>query len=396
MLIASSAAEGWSTAVGVLSIPVLIALNALFVAAQFALVALRRTRVEEMTKQGVPGARPVAQAMDDLDRCVAATQLGTVLIGLLLGWLAEPAVADLLQPLVDRLDAAWHEFAFRSVSTVLTFLLITFLSVVFGELIPKTVGLQSCERTALLLARPLLGFTWLAQPLIRLMDGAGNAILRMVGYPVEAEVERPHSAQELMLLIEDSAEAGALTPNQAAFVRNLLLLSEKKAADVLVPINKVGAIEYGAPPDVLLERIRQGTFTRMPVYSDSLDNILGVANTKQLLRQCGTTGMVALEEAIYPAVFVAPTDPLPQVMKVLREARFPMALVRDLDGKVLGLLTLEDVIEEVVGDIVDEHDYPAPKLTPRMLQALLKSLPKRKPAAGLQPAGAGPAQAASS
>jgi CBS domain containing-hemolysin-like protein len=375
--LAEEGMTGWSIATGLLGVPLLIVVNALFVAAQFALVALRRTRVEEMTQQQVPGARAVGRAMDDLDRCVAATQLGTVLIGLFLGWLGEPAIAGLLRPVFDSLAVAWHEAAFRSLTTILTFLVITFLSVVFGELIPKTVGLQNSEGTALWLARPLLWFTRLAQPLIRVMDGTGNAILRLFGYRPEAEGESPHSAQELLMLIEDSAEAGMLTRNQAKFVTNLLRLSEKRAADVLVPVGKIGAIEYGAEPQVVLQRIREGTYTRMPVYQGTIDNILGVANTKQLLRRYTETGTVSLEDAIYPAIFVAPDDPLPQVMRVLREARFPMALVRSAEGKVLGLITLEDGIEEIVGEIVDEHDYPAPRLTRRMLQALVQSLPKR-------------------
>src|SRR5262249_31733661 len=153
MLCASTeVASGWSVVGGVLSVPVLIVINGLLIAAQFALVALRRTRVEEMQKQGVAGAGAVARAVDDLDRCVAATQLGTVLIGLLWGWLGEPAIAALLEPAFDQLAEASHATFLRSTSTAATFFVITYLSVVFSELIPKTVGLQSSESTALLLA----------------------------------------------------------------------------------------------------------------------------------------------------------------------------------------------------------------------------------------------------
>jgi putative hemolysin len=193
----------------------------------------------------------------------------------------------------------------------------------------------------------------------------------------------------LILVIEDSAEAGVLTPSQATFVSNLLRLSEKRAGDIFVPAEKMGVIEYGTEPEAILNRIRAGTFTRMPVFQGSLDNILGVANTKQLLRNYTATDALVLEEVVYPALFVAPDDPLPKVMKTLRDARFPMALVRDASGTVLGLLTLEDVLEEVVGDIVDEHDYPVPKVTPRMLQALVKSLPKRKAGIETLPKSAG-------
>jgi CBS domain containing-hemolysin-like protein len=380
MLVAEEVGSRISIVTGLLSVPVLIVINGMFVAAQFALVALRRTRVEEMTRKGVNGATAVAQTMDNLDRCIAATQLGTVLVGLLLGWVGEPAVADLLHPFFDQLALAWHETAFRSLSTVLTFFIITFMSVVFGEVIPKTVGLQNNEGTALWLARPLLWFTRLVHPLVVLMDGTGNMLLRWFGYDPDAETERPHSADELTLLIEDSAEAGALSPRQASFLINMLKLSEKKVADILVPTERMGVIEYGADPEAILNRIREGTYTRMPVYQGTLDNILGVANTKQLLRNYTITDAVSLDDVTYPAVFVAPDDPLPKAMKTLREARFPMAVVRDASGKVIGLLTLEDVLEQVLGDIVDEHDYAAPKMTARMLQALAQTLPKRKAA----------------
>jgi CBS domain containing-hemolysin-like protein len=380
MLLASELEmTGVSLMAGLVSLPVLIAVNALFVAAQFALVALRQTRVEEMIKQGVPGARAVATATNNLDRCVAATQLGTVLVGLLLGWVGEPAVAALLQPLFDAVFEAAHYPAFRSMTAVLTFLIITFLSVVFGELIPKTIGLQNSERTALLVARPVLVFTNLTRPLIQLMDGAGNWILRKVGYDTEGDAEKPYSVGELTFLIQDSAEAGILTPNQASFVTNLLYLADKKVADVLVPIDKVGVIEIGCDPETVLRQASEGTYTRMPVFQGRRDNIVGVANTKQLLRKFIATSRVALDEVIYPAVFVAASDTLPTAMKTLREARFPLALVRDAGGTVLGIFTLEDGLEQVVGDIVDEHDYPAPRVTPRLCQAFAKELAKQRP-----------------
>ena len=364
-----------SIAWGLVTVPFLIAITALFIAAQFSLVALRRTRVEELERQGVAGARSVGKAMDSLDHCVAATQVGTVLAGLLLGWIGEPAMAGLLERLFDH----GNSVAFRSVTAIGTFAIITFLSVVFGELIPKTVGLQSSERTALWIARPLLMFTWLSGPVVRFMDGTGNLILRLFGYAPDPDQEQPHSVDELTLLIEDSAEAGVLMANQAAFTKNLLHLWKKKVAEAMIPIDKVGLIEYGGEPEVILKRIAEGTFTRMPAYQGSKDNILGIINTKQLLRRFTATGSVALEESLYPAIFLTGTETLPEAMVTLRQARFPMGVVRDAEGKVLGILTLEDILTEVVGEIVDEHDYPAPKVTPRMLQALLRSLPKRKP-----------------
>ena len=378
-VILAEESAGWSLVGGLLSVPVLICLNAMFVAAQFALVALRWTRVQEMVKEGQSGAKSVERAMENLDHVIAATQLGTVLVGLLLGWIAERALAAVLQPVFRFLSEDWHLTALRSCSAVLTFGLITFMSVVFGEMIPKTVGLQNSERTAVRVARPILLFTKLVHPCVRVMDGTGNWLLRRFGYGGAETDEKPHSLEELLLLVEDSAEAGILTPTQATFVTNVFRLSDKRVRDSMVPVADVGMIEFSADPKDILKRIATGTYTRMPVYEGGVDKILGVANTKQLLRGYTLTGSLRLEEAIYPALFVKPDDSLPAAMKLLRQAKFPLALVRDDTGKIHGILTLEDIISEVIGEIVDEHDYPAPKMTPRMLQAMVRAMPKRKP-----------------
>jgi CBS domain containing-hemolysin-like protein len=287
-------------------------------------------------------------------------------------------VADLLRPLFTYVEEQWHLVALHSVSTVVAFCLITFLSVVFGELIPKTIGLQDSERTALLVANPLLTFTRLTGPLVAFMDGVGNRILRRFGYELEGEGEKAHSVEELILLIEDTAEAGVISEHQAKFVRNILRLSQRKVADVIIPMEKVGKLDYEASPELILQRVREGTFTRMPVYHRDVNHILGVANTKQMLRLFAERGKVALEEVLYPAVFVAPDDPLPLAMSRMREAKFPLAVVRDAAGTVHGVVAVEDVVEQVMGEFTDEHDYPAPKVTPRMLQALIKAVPRRK------------------
>ena len=216
------------------------------------------------------------------------------------------------------------------------------------------------------------------------MDGTGNWMLRRIGYATTETEEKPHSLEELLLLIEDSAEAGILNPNQATFATNIFKLSSKKVRDALVPLKDVGMIEYGSNPNEILRCTASGTFTRMPVYQGNTDTILGVANTKQLLRDYVLKGTVSLDDVIYPALFVKPDDSLPAALKVIRQARFPVAMVRDDRGKIHGILTLEDVLQEVVGEIVDEHDYPAPRMTRRMLQAMIRAMPKRKAGAVTQ------------
>jgi CBS domain containing-hemolysin-like protein len=356
----------WTWALlALVTVPALIALNGLFTAAEFALVSLRRTRLEELIQQGATGARAALAALDGLGRSIAATQLGITLSSIGLGFLGEPALADLLAPAFRPLPAGWRGFTTHTAATGLAFLLVTFLHVVFGELIPKTIALQTSDRLALWLARPLLAFARFSGPLILLMNGTANLILRQLGYHPATGEEAVHSVEELMLLIEDTEEAGLLDPDQADFVQNVFRLSTKRVADCMVPRDKMAALELSTPPDRVLEAVRTGAHTRMPVYEGPPDNIVGIVNTKDLFYLFSLQGVVVLQDALYPALFLHPKESIANALRLFRKAKRPMALVRDDDGHILGLITLEDVLEEIVGDIEDEHDRPTPRLPPR-------------------------------
>jgi CBS domain containing-hemolysin-like protein len=354
----------WDIA-GLVAIPLMIALNGLFVATEFALVSLRKTRVEEMVANGVPGSRAILSAISKLDRSIAATQLGITLSSIGLGFIGEPALAALVEYWTHVLPAAWRGVVSHSVATLVAFLLITYFHVVFGELIPKSAALQTSDRTALWLARPLLAFARLTRPLILLINGTGNAILRLFGMKAASGEEMVHSVEELMLLIEDTEEAGILAPDQAEFVQNVFHLSDKRVAEALVPREKMMALELSTPPDKVLEAARTGAHTRMPVYEGELDNIVGIVNTKDLFYLFSQRGVIILQDALYPALFLRPDETMANALRLFRKAHRPMALVRSEEGKILGLITLEDVLEEIVGDIEDEHDRPTPKVPPR-------------------------------
>jgi CBS domain containing-hemolysin-like protein len=364
LLAASDASWVWN-ALGLLSIPLLVALNGLFVAAEFALVAVRKTRVEELVRRGQQGAKAVDDATANLDRSIAATQLGITLASIALGWAGEPALARLLEPLFRFLPDTWGTVAAHSVAVGFAFLSITFLHVVFGELIPKTMALQKPDGTALWVAGPLVLFAKLTRPLIALMNGTGNGILRLCGFRPASSGERAHSIEELTLLIEDTEAAGILGPTQAEFVRKVFRLSGKRVQDCMVPRDNMAVLELNSPPDTVLDAVRQGAHTRMPVYGKNLDNIVGIVNTKDLFYLFSLKGVVILEDALYPPLFLKPDEDVANAFQLFRKTRRPMALVRDTQGKILGLITLEDVLEEIVGDIEDEHDRPTPKLAPR-------------------------------
>jgi CBS domain containing-hemolysin-like protein len=374
-LLAASESHWLWDVLGLLSIPALVALNGLFVAAEFALVAVRSTRVEEMVHLGQKGAKTLEGAIARLDRSIAATQLGITLASIGLGWIGEPALADLLRPLFAFLPEAWHGFATHSAATVTAFLLITFMHVTFGELIPKNMALQSPDRTALWLVAPLVVFARLTRPFTLVMSGMANAVLRWWGYEPARGEEMVHSVEELTLLIEDTEEAGILDADQAEFVQNVFRLSGKRVRDCLVPRAKMATLELNTPPDQVMEAVRHGAHTRMPVYEGHLDNIVGIVNTKDLFFLFSLKGVVVLEDALYPPLYLKPEESVANALRLFKKNRRHMALVRDDEGKIHGLLTLEDVLEEIVGDIEDEHDRPTPKLRPRSKRLLPKPAP---------------------
>ncbi len=376
-------------ALSLLSIPALIVLNGLFVAVEYALVSVRKTRVEELVAQGTKGAKAVDSAVRHLSRSIAATQLGVTLSSIGIGFIGEPAMAQALDPPFRLLFGPWHAAAELTVATVLAFLLITFLHVVFGELIPKALALQNADHASLWLARPLIAFVQLTRPLLMLMNGVSSFILRRLGSrPVDGE-ESAHSIQELILLIEDTEEAGVLDPDQADFAQNIFRLSNKCVRDCMVPRDKMASLEVHTPPDKVLEAVRAGAHTRMPVYEGAVDNIVGIVNTKDLFYLFSLQGVVLLPDALYPALFLPPDESLDNAIRLFRKARRPMALVRDDDDHILGLITLEDVLEEIVGDIEDEHDRPTAKLRRRTKIRLGKVTPPAKPAAPARPAPTG-------
>ncbi len=371
-MFASSMEEGhWGLDIALLlTVPALVIVNGLFVAAEFALVAVRKTRVEEMVKQRVKGARAVLSAVSNLNRSIAATQLGITLASIGLGFVGEPALARLLDPVFNWVSPDWRGTATHSAATLLAFFLITFLHVVFGELIPKTMALQTPDTTALWMARFLNVFAAATRPLILLMNVTGNFILHRLGYEAASGESMVHSVEELLLLIEDTEEAGILDADQADFVENVFQLSTKKVGACMVPRDKMAALELSTPPDKVLEAVRTGAHTRMPVYETELDNIVGIVNTKDLFYLFSLRHVVILQDALYPALFLKPEETMANALRLFRKNRRPMALVRDDAGHILGLLTLEDVLEEIVGELEDEHDRPTPKVDPGLLRKI--------------------------
>ncbi len=364
-------ASSTALVVGLVAIPLLILINAFFVAAEFALVALRRSRVQELVNLKQPRAEKLLHAVDELNDSVAAAQLGITVASLALGFVSEPALASLISPLFANLPAEWQGPVTRALSITLTLALITFLHVVFGEQMPKIAALQSSEKIGLFVAGPLNRFARISRPLIRLMNGTSNRFLRMMGYRPEGEEGEVYSVDELRLLIEDTEEAGLMTAEQADVVLNVFSLSNKKVRDCMVPWEKVAALDVTIQSEALMAAVRQGAHTRMPVYDGTPDNVVGVVNTKDLFYLFSLNGIVQLIDAVYEPVILDADAPVSTALNVFKKSHRHLAVVRENGAKVVGILTLEDVLEEIVGEIEDEHDKPAPKLRNTVLQKIL-------------------------
>jgi putative hemolysin len=339
-----------------LAVPLLVALNGFFVAAEFALVTVRWTRVEELVEDGRFGAVSVRQSIENLDDSIAASQLGITLASLALGWLGEPALAHLIQPAFHALPWPLAPALTHGVAVTLALLIITFLHVVMGELAPKAVALERAEDVALIVAAPLLVFGRVFRPFIHLMNGAGVWLVRQMRLPPPKPGSQVHSSEEIDMLIEEGQEAGVIQPDEATYARAVFELSDKTVRDIMVPREKVVTVSIAATEDEILETSRESAHTRMPVWEGDPDNVVGIVNTKDLFHIFSLRGLVILMDAMYPPTFVSPDAPVGRLLTRLRRERRQMAVVKDADGRFLGIVTLEDILEEIVGEIEDEHD----------------------------------------
>jgi putative hemolysin len=349
----------WLEILGLLAFPLLLGANAFFVAAEFALVAVRRTRIQELESKGILGAGRVLIALEHLDRYIAATQLGITLASLGLGLVVEKVVANMLSSLFSFLPAPLDFLAEHTVAASIAFAMVTFLHVVLGELLPKTIALQVPDRVSLVVAAPLMVFELTMRPFIWFMNNTGLMLARQLGFRA-GEESLVHSVEELSLLIEDTEEAGILNADQADLVRNVFLLSQKHVRDCMVRRDRMDAIELHTPLEQALAKVRAAGHTRLPVYDTEVDNIVGIVNTKDLLFLLGVTNVVVLEDALYPAIFLKPDEEIANALRLFKKSKKHMALVRDENDHILGMLTLEDILEEIIGDIQDEQDLPLP------------------------------------
>ena len=339
-----------------LAVPVLVAGNAFFVAIEFALVSVRWTRVEQLLEERHPGGKVVHHLVENLSDSLAATQLGITLSSLALGWVGEPSIAHSIAPWFEKLPIPWSDAVAHGFAIAIAFLVITYLHMVLGELVPRAVGIQHAERVAIWLGPLLVAFRTVTRPLVVFMRSSGDLAVRLLRVPEPPAASQVHSPDEIDMLIEEGQEAGVIQPDEAKYARAVFELSDKKVRDVMVPRERVVTLARSAKPDDVLETARMSAHTRMPVWDGEPDNIVGIVNTKDLFHIFSLMNLVILEDAMYPALYVDPDQSLARALNLFRRERRQMAVVRGPEGRFLGIVTLEDIVEEIVGEIEDEHD----------------------------------------
>jgi CBS domain containing-hemolysin-like protein len=337
----------------------LVFLNGFFVAAEFSIVKVRASQMELRAQAGSRMAGMALHMINNLDAYLSATQLGITLASLGLGWIGESVVSQIIINLMEYAGVRPNPELAHQIALPVAFAVITILHIVFGELAPKSLAIQRAESTSIAVSLPMRFFYVIFSPFIWMLNGLSNAFLRSIGIrPVHgAEV---HSAEELRLLFEQSMEGGAIHGSQHELLENVFQFNERMVKQIMVPRTKMVAINVDTPEEVLLDLVFGEGYSRLPVYQTSIDNIIGVLYVKDLLVLIRRKEPIVLSQLIRPAYFVPETKKINTLLKQFQRKHMHIAIVSDEFGGVSGIVTIEDIVEELVGEIQDEYDEEKP------------------------------------
>ncbi len=342
-------------ALQILLVFLLVFANGFFVASEFALVGVRRSRIEMLAKAGDKRAKRLLSLVDNLNAYISATQLGITLASLALGWIGEPVVAHLLE---TPLHGLVSETVLHTISFTIAFSIITFLHIVLGELAPKTLALERAEKTALAIALPMLIFYKMFRWPIRLLDWAGTRTVRLFGLHPSGDHASIYTEEELRHLVDISRQSGHLKEEEQKLIHSVLNFSEAEVREAMIPRTSVDAISITATLEEAKNAFRGLGYSRLPVYRDNRDDVVGVLFRRDLepfLEQSNHDGF-DLQQLLHPPQFIPATAPLGTALKHMQASRAHLAVVVDEHGGMEGIVTLEDLLEEIVGEINDEFD----------------------------------------
>jgi CBS domain containing-hemolysin-like protein len=342
------------TAFNLLLVVFLVLANGFFVASEFSLVGVRRSRIAALAEGGNKGAQRLLRLIDHLNAYISATQLGITLSSLALGWIGEPAIAHLLEaPLKGRVS----ETLLHTISFTIAFTIITFLHIVLGELAPKTLALERAEKTALAIAWPMEMFYKIFQWPIRLLDWAGTRTVRLFGLRPSGDHASIYTADELRQLIDISHHSGHLKAEESKLMNRVFDFADTEVKEAMIPRTAVSALPLSTTLEAAKLAFRTVGYSRMPIYRERLDDVVGIVYRRDLEPYLENPDLpFNLKEVMHPPMFIPDTARLGSVLKTMKSTRTHMACVVDEHGGIEGIITLEDLLEEIVGEINDEFD----------------------------------------
>ena len=343
-----------STIISLITFFLLIALTTVFVGSEFALVKVRSTRIEQLVEEGNRSAKIVKKMIANLDYYLSACQLGITVTSLGLGWLGEPTFEKLLHPLFDLLHLP--DALTTTISFVISFIVVTYLHVVLGELAPKSFAIQHTEQLALLYSRPLYYFGNIMKPLIWLMNGSARVIIRMLGVDPDAQTDAM-SEEEIKIIINNSYNGGEINQTELNYMQNIFSFDERHAKDIMVPRTQMVTLNEPFNVDELLDTIKEHQFTRYPITEDGdKDHIKGFINVKEFLTEYASGRTIKISNYIHELPMISETTRISDALVSMQREHVHISLIIDEYGGTAGILTMEDILEEIVGEIRDEFD----------------------------------------
>ncbi len=330
--------------------------NGFFVASEFAMVKVRKTRIEQLVNEGNHNAKIALEAIKDLDKFIAAVQLGVTISSIGLGWVGEGTLAHLIEPLFAFLPGISQTIATHTMSVSIAFALITFFHVVIGELIPKSIALEFTEKTALVVARPMQIITFIFNPFIWLLNGFGNLVLKAFNIPHTHKGSLVHSTEELDMLVNASYNGGVLNETEKEMLHNVFKFSDLTAKQVMIPRTDMVCIPIDMPMEELNKLAAESQYTRYPVYEEDIDHITGLVHVKDLYSLSIKDEVCPIAKIQREVLMVPETITMDNLVLEFKKRKGQMAIVIDEFGGTSGLITLEDVLEEIFGEVQDEFD----------------------------------------
>lgn len=330
---------------------VFVLLNAFFVLSEFAIVKIRKSKLEELSKDGVKNAKMAYEITNSLDSYLSATQLGITISSLALGWIGEPAVAMLIEKPMNSIFEA-NVTVIHSISFIISFTFITLLHVVLGELVPKSVAIATPEKSVLFVAKPLHAFWVIFKPFIAVFDFLAGGILKLIGIRPAGENEIAHSEEEIKIIVAESLKGGVLDSIETQIIKNAVDFSDTVAKEIMTPRKQMICLNAQKSYDENYKKVIESKYTRFPYIDGSKDSVLGMIHIRDILQ----SGNKDFNKIVRRILIVPENSSIASILSMMNKERISAALVIDEYGGTSGLITMEDIIEEVLGDINDEHD----------------------------------------